>query len=110
VGLTLEVEQILTAVGLAQFYHNDPEPWNEAAQNAYDYVRGNFPAGSTIRRDDVAKALTPVIEVRDDFRNKLNELKLRQKYWVDRFADFIIDRAWATLTQETQHDVPAGHG
>jgi hypothetical protein len=99
VALTLDVEQKLDAVGLIDFYVEDAQSWNSAAQNAYDYVKGNFPNGSEIRRDDVAKALVPVIEVRDDLKDKLSALKLRQKYWIGYFADLIIDRHWNVLIQ-----------
>lgn len=99
-GLTLDVEQSLEAAGLVDFYQHESKTWNAAAKKAYEYVKVNFPAQSVIRPDDVAKALIPVIEVRDDLRSKLDELKLRQKYWIARFADLIIDRAWGELVAE----------
>lgn len=96
-ALTLAAEQRMARVSLIQFYGRDANIWIEAAQEAHDFVKNNFPAGSIIRRDDVSKALVPVLEVNETLRDKINESKLRQKFWITFFADLIIDRAWDDL-------------
>lgn len=98
-GLTLEIEQRLEAVGLVQFYEDESDTWIQAAQKAYNYVRDGFPENSTIRRDDVSKALEPVVEVHEKLKLKLEELKLREKHWFSRFVDLIIDRTWDRLQE-----------
>jgi hypothetical protein len=65
-------------------------------------VKQNFPIGSKIRRDDVAKALKPVLEVNEALRDELAERKLRGKFWVLFFTDLIIDRTWDTISREEQ--------
>ncbi|MGD9690039.1 MAG: hypothetical protein AB7K52_10340, partial [Phycisphaerales bacterium] len=81
-------------------FARDEATWLAAARSAHAYVKSGFPPGSRVRRDDVARALVPVIEVRADLRARLDELKLRPRCWVARFADLIIDRAWTRLTGE----------
>jgi hypothetical protein len=96
-ALTLEAEQRLEAVGLIEFFQNDETTWQVAALQTYEFIKDNFPPGARIRRDDVAKGLRPVLEVNEALRDKLNEMKLRGKFWISDFADLIIDRTWTTI-------------
>ncbi len=96
-ALTLEAEQRLGRVNLVAFYQQHQAMWQDAAQETYDFIKDNFPAGSLIRRDDVAKALVPVLEVNETLREKINTAKLRQKFWIKDFGDLIIDQTWDDL-------------
>jgi hypothetical protein len=96
-ALTLESEQRLTAVGLVGFYVANQAAWLTAATQTKAFVVGNFPPGSLIRRDDVSKALIPILEVNELLRDELNNSKLRGKYWIKDFADLIIDKTWDNL-------------
>lgn len=93
-ALTLAAEQRLERVELIQFFDTSRQTWLGAAQRTYRFVRRDFPQGALIRRDDVAKALIPILEVNEALRDRLNEYKLRQKFWISDFADLIIDRVW----------------
>ncbi len=99
-GLTLEIEQRLEAAGMVVFFDRDRPNWVAAARQAYEFVKANFPPTSTVRRDDVSKALKPIVEVREDLREHLAREKLRQKYWVDYFVDLIVDRSWDELMED----------
>jgi hypothetical protein len=98
-ALTLDKEQKLSAAGLIEFFDEDRALWCEVAKKSYEYVKGNFPADSPIRRDDVAKVLEPIIEVNEDLRDYLNENKLTQKYWILHFTDLVIDRTWDDISK-----------
>ena len=98
-ALTLEKEQRLDNAGLVAFFSQDAAGWQDAAQQTYDFIRENFPEGSRIRPDDVSKALVPILEVHENFQDKLADEKLRQKFWNVWFAELIIDRTWAAITQ-----------
>jgi hypothetical protein len=69
----------------------------EAARQTKVFIKNNFPEGSIIRRDDVSKALIPVLEVNEVLKESLNENKLRGKFWIKDFADLIIDKTWDKL-------------
>jgi hypothetical protein len=99
-ALTLEAEQRLEAVGLVDLYNGDAEAWLDAAKQTKAFIKGNFPDGALIRRDDVAKALIPILEVNEVLKDSLNENKLRGKFWIKDFADLIIDRTWDNLEPE----------
>jgi hypothetical protein len=101
-ALTLEAEQRLGAVGLVAFFNAHHPAWLNTAQQTKTFVTGNFPVGSLIRRDDVAKALIPILEVNELLRDALNENKLRGKFWIKDFADLIIDRTWEQLDVQEQ--------
>jgi hypothetical protein len=93
----LDKEQKLKAAELIDFFNEDATVWRELAQKSYAYVRGNFPADSLIRPDDVAKVLEPILEVNENLRDYLSENKLKQKYWVRDFTDLVIDRTWSGI-------------
>jgi hypothetical protein len=99
-ALTLEAEQRMTDVGIVAFYEEDAADWLATVQATKNFVRGNFPPDAVIRRDDVAKALVPILEVHEEFKDYRNENKLRGKFWIKDFADLLIDRTWDELQGE----------
>ena len=99
-ALTLEADQRLEAVGLTKFFDKNANAWRGLAADTKTFVTGHFPKGAKIRRDDVAKELVPILEVHEDFKDYLDEHKLRGKYWIKDFADLIIDRTWDNISKE----------
>jgi hypothetical protein len=97
-ALTLEAEQKLTSVGLIGFFDDERERWKTLAQGALTFVTANFPPGSTVRHDDVAAVLVPILDVEPLLTDFLNEQKLKQRYWRRHFCDLILDRCWTELT------------
>jgi len=102
-ALTLEAEQRLETVGLVDLFTEHEPAWQQAAKETKEFVAGNFPKGSKIRRDDVAKALIPILEVNEILIGALNSKKLRGKFWIKDFADLIIDRTWEELEKAKGH-------
>lgn len=101
-ALTLEAEQRLDDAGLIEFFEAHEAAWLDTAKQTKAFVAGNFPAGSLIRRDDVAKALYPLVEVNELLRDQLSADKLRGKFWIRYFVDLIIDRTWERLDEEDE--------
>jgi len=99
-ALTLEAEQRLERVNLVGFFTGSAAMWQEISQETYEFIQGNFPDDAKIRRDDVSKALVPILEVHEEFRDELNNKKLRQKFWIKDFSDLIIDRTWNEISGE----------
>jgi hypothetical protein len=102
-ALTLEAEQRLETVSLVGLYTEHSAVWLNAAKETKEFIASNFPEGAKIRRDDVAKGLIPVLEVNETLKDKLNESKLRGRFWIKDFADLIIDRTWNELEKVTPH-------
>lgn len=96
-ALTLEAEQRLEDVGLVKFFTDHEAVWLNAAKETKAFVTANFPAGSVIRRDDVAKNLEPILAVNEELKDYLDSNKIRGKFWIRFFADLIIDRTWAKI-------------
>jgi hypothetical protein len=71
-ALTLEAEQRLESVGLVALYDQHRADWLVAATETMDFIANGFPAGSKIRRDDVAKALVPILEVNETLKDNSN--------------------------------------
>ena len=98
-SLTLEVEQRLDSVTLTKFYSKSPARWDTLAKRTYKFAKENFPQSAAVRRDDVAKALLPLLEVNEKLGDYLNKQKLKQKYWIRNFCDLIIDRCWEQISK-----------
>jgi hypothetical protein len=96
-ALTLEAEQRLESVGLVALFTGHEDKWLQAAKDTKAFIASNFPQGAIIRRDDVSKALIPILEVNEVLKDELSESKLRGKFWIKDFADLIIDRTWDRL-------------
>jgi hypothetical protein len=99
-GLTLEAEQRMEDAGVVGFFQQSRPAWVLLVRDTKGFVVNNFPSGALIRRDDVAKALIPVLEVHEGFKDYRSEQKLRAKYWIKDFADLLVDRIWNQLEQE----------
>jgi hypothetical protein len=99
-ALTLDKEQRLQRASLVKFFTERQAVWRAVVKQGYDYVRGNFPADSVVRPDDVAKALLPIIEVDGNLRTYLDANRLTQKYWISYFTDLAIDRTWTHVTAQ----------
>jgi hypothetical protein len=102
-ALTLEAEQRWTRLDWLGCLRNIKLCGLRRAKQTKEFVTGNFPAGAKIRRDDVAKALIPILEVNETLKDKLNEQKLRGKFWIRDFVDLIIDRTWEELEKGKGH-------
>ena len=97
-SLTREVERRLEKCGLVALFDTHRASYRLIAKDSHDYLQNNF-GGASLRRDDVAKALKPVMEINETLQNYLGTRKLTQKYWNQYFTDLIIDRVWEDLTQ-----------
>lgn len=73
--------------------------WSRLAGRAHDFVSRNFPDGAAVRRDDVAKALVPLLEVHQELNQYLSTNKLKQKYWTRDFCDLVLDRSWDDIAE-----------
>jgi len=96
-SLTQKAEQMLTAGKLVEFFNKDPKPWKKLAKETYTFVASHFPTGATVRQDDVALALVPLLDVNKALNNHLQQHRLTQRYWILYFADLILDRTWDTV-------------
>lgn len=98
-ALTLEAEQRLEAAGLIKLFDEHEAAWTAAAKKTYAFVKDGFPKGAKIRRDDVSKALLPILNVDETLGDKLDEEKLRGQFWKNYFSDLIIDRVWDEISK-----------
>jgi hypothetical protein len=100
-SLTLQEEQQLERAGLISLFNDNIEEWRGLAKQSYDFNAKNFPEGSVVRRDDVAKTFAPLLEINHNLLEYLEREKLKQKYWVRYFCNLILDRTWATISSNS---------
>jgi len=88
----------LDDVELDDFYVKEQTLWSAMAKDAYGYaLKGVQKTGEPMRPDDVVDLLKPALEIAQPLRVFLADKKLRQKFWYEWFAEYIIDREWASL-------------
>ena len=101
-GLDLEQEQRLRNEGFVDFFEETEQDWQAVALRGYQYMHQGFPEGAAVRQDDVVKAIEPIVEVDPRFQEHKSEQRLSQKYWVEYFANLIVDRCWATILDQAE--------
>jgi hypothetical protein len=93
-ALTLDEEQKLDGAGLIAFFTANQATWLPILQRLHDLWTASLPAGATLRPDDLAKLLYPLVEVDKPLQAALARNNLKPKYWFKYFTDLIIDRLW----------------
>lgn len=93
-SLTQLEEQRLKKAGLIAYFEAHRPAFQASAKGLLDYLKGNWPANSIVRPDDVAKSLLAVVEVDTDLQNYLATEKLKQQYYYKYFTNLILERVW----------------
>jgi hypothetical protein len=94
-ALTAETLQHLEAAGLDKFFAHHRRLYLDKAFKAYQYASDYVErSGEQVRVDDVAAPLVLALKVGDPLIDFLAGKKLTQKYWYDRFADYVLDQLW----------------
>jgi hypothetical protein len=94
-ALTAENLQHLEAAGLTKFFAHHRRLYLHKAVKAYQYASDYVArSGEQVRVDDVAAPLVLALKVGDPLSDFLAGKKLAQKYWYDRFADYVLDQLW----------------
>ena len=99
-ALTAEAIQQLCNASLIDFFNTNRSIYLAKAKTAYGYAKVYVEAsGQHVRIDDVASPLVLALKVGDPLIDYLAKKKLTQKYWYDRFADYVLDQVWKELAQ-----------
>lgn len=79
--------------------------WEAKARQAYSYAKRLLePTGERVRPDDVLELLVPALVLAEEFRDFLDENRLRQKYWTTYFGEFVLDQLWEGLAENEEED------
>jgi len=93
-ALTQKKLQDLKDASLTGLFEDDLAAWKIKARHAYSATHAYI---KEIRPDDVTALLVAELEVTPAFRNYLAKKKLKQKYWSEWFAEYILDHFWVEL-------------
>lgn len=93
-ALTQKKLQDLKDASLTSLFQEDVAAWKVKARHAYTATHAYI---KEIRPDDVTALLVAELEVTPAFRSYLAKKKLKQKYWSEWFAEYILDHFWAEL-------------
>lgn len=98
-GLTLEKLHRLTAKSFVKLYDDDADKWVEMVANARTYAESFIGEGEDIRPGDISAILQNAIRVDPQFEAHVKG-KLPQRYWVEWFADYVLDRIYPTKIED----------
>lgn len=96
-SISLAIQQRLERVDLIGLYNEHETDWNMMAAKAHKFIEDNFPADYDVHPEDVCKALMPLMEVNDRVNDFINAKRLREKYWMKYFCDYILDQCWISI-------------
>jgi hypothetical protein len=95
-SLTLEKLRRLRDKEFDQLYDGNVDKWVAMVNNARTYAHSFIVDGETIRPGDLAEIIKNAIRNDPDFLTHVAENGTHQKYWVDWYADYILDRIYPT--------------
>jgi hypothetical protein len=100
-ALTLEKEQRLRNAGLFDLFEKENPLWTAMAKEAYSYTKLYVErAKAQVRMDDVVGPLSEALRVTSTLAEYLDERKLKEKYWVEWFAELIVEKLWNELKKK----------
>ena len=103
-ALSLFELQMIRRGKLDIFYERNQGYWDELSAKAYVFAELNFIAEDedyVIHAEDAAAFLMPVLEVNLGLSHYLGVTKLREKYWVKYFCDYLLDRYMEKIQKGT---------
>lgn len=92
-ALTLKKLKRLESVGATKHFAAHRAKWKAQAQSAHNYMRDGFD-GEQVRKDDIVTPLVSVVEIDADYRKFRAGKKLNQLYYINDFAEYVIDQVW----------------
>lgn len=95
-SLTLEKLRRLRRKEFDKLYNDHTPKWVEMVNNGRAYAHSFIGADETIRPGDVAEIIANAKRVDPLFEAHVKEHGIPQKYWVEYFADYILDRIYPT--------------
>jgi len=93
-SLTLEIEHRLKSKGFDDLYEGHTPKWIEMAAKAKEYCETFITADETIRPGDISENLQNAIKTDTHFEAHLKAWKLKEKYWIRYFSDYILDKIY----------------
>jgi len=91
-GLSETKKKALEDKKFDELFSDNANIWESMARKAYMYAKKNITNGNEPRPDDIAKILTPMIEVDEKFRAHQEDNRARAKRFVEMFTDYVIDK------------------
>lgn len=96
-SLTLEKLHRLEKKGFDTLYDDHADKWVAMVTNARVYAATFIDGGNVIRPGDVSAIIQNAIKVDPNFEEHVKAKSLQQKYWVEYFAEYILDRIYPTV-------------
>ncbi|HLA94801.1 MAG TPA: hypothetical protein VK612_03705 [Pyrinomonadaceae bacterium] len=99
-SLTTETLHRLRSKAFDKFYTQHQAKWKKCVENATTYVKSFIHDKDKPRPADIAEVLQNALKIDPDFEKYTAEKKLKEKYWVSDFADYIIDQIYPPANVE----------
>lgn len=95
--MSLDTEKLhrLKAKSFDQLYDGNRDKWNEMVENATKFAKTYLEGGADkVRPADISAILQNSIKVDPKFELHLQTRSLQQKYWVEWFADYVVEQVY----------------
>jgi hypothetical protein len=95
--LSLDTDKVhrLKGKGFDKLYDKHRDKWNEMVANATTFAKSYLEGtGDPVRPADVSAILQNAVRVDPDFESHLHVKSLQQKYWVEWFSDYVVEKVY----------------
>src|SRR5438093_1466536 len=99
-SLTLEKLHRLRAKGFDKLYDDHDAKWIEMVNSGKSYAESFIGQGEKIRPGDISAIIQNAIKVNPQFEAHVKASGLQQKYWVEHFADYILEQIYPATVEE----------
>jgi hypothetical protein len=99
-SLTLEKLHRLRGKGFDKLYEDHDAKWIEMVNSGKTYAESFIVAGEKIRPGDISAIIQNAIKVDPQFEAHVKLKGLQQKYWVEYFADYILDQIYPSDVED----------
>lgn len=92
--MSLDTEKLhrLKSKSFDTLYDDHPEKWPEMFNSALGYAQTCVGAGEKVRVGDIVAIMENAIRIDPTFEAHTKNKSLPQKYWINWFAEYIVDR------------------
>ncbi len=91
-GLTEAKIKSLKDKEFDKLYDKHQKVWQDAAENAKDFVKKTITNGGAFRPEELLEPLIPVVRTNQLFRDHQQDNSARSPRYITWFAEYIIDK------------------
>lgn len=94
--MSLDTEKLhrLRGKGFNILYNDNKDKYGEMVENARAYAQTTVGENEIVRVGDVVAVVENAVRIDPSFEQHLGEKKLTQRFWVNWYAEYIVEKSY----------------